>query len=163
QPIALAELEVAQHPAELPVDDKERHLGILGKAAASLGRHENRAAAGQRHHILDSVSGRAADPEVRSHTVEFSCLGLRPRSLFIGLSAMASCAPCSGRRRGAAAKAISIRRRVSASGVALDGPFPPKPPKMRWATYERLRAVDAALQEQWLFGAVGDLGRLHSR
>ena len=29
---------------------------------------------------------------------------------------------------------------------------------MRWATYKRLRAVDAALQEQWLLGAAGDLG-----
>jgi hypothetical protein len=57
-------------------------------------------------------------------------------------------------------KAITIRRRLGASGDALDGPFPPKPPKMRWATYKRLRAVDAALQEQWLFGAAGDLGRL---
>ena len=55
-------------------------------------------------------------------------------------------------------KALGIRRRVGASGDALDGPFPPKPTKMRWATYERLRAVDAALQEQWLLGAAGDLG-----
>src|SRR5215467_15123297 len=45
-------------------------------------------------------------------------------------------------------KALSIRRRVSASADTLRGPFPPKPPKMRWATYKRLRAVDAALQEQ---------------
>src|SRR5215471_12182222 len=56
-----------------------------------------------------------------------------------------------------------IRRRIGASGAGLDGPFPPKPPNMRWATYERLRAIDAALQEQWLFGAARDLGRLHSR
>jgi DNA-binding transcriptional LysR family regulator len=35
--------------------------------------------------------------------------------------------------------------------------------KMRWATYWRLRAVDAALDEQRLFGAAGDLGQLHSR
>src|SRR5262245_8212312 len=33
---------------------------------------------------------------------------------------------------------------------------------MRCATYDRLRAVDATLQEQWLFGAAGDFGRLHS-
>jgi hypothetical protein len=31
------------------------------------------------------------------------------------------------------------------SGDTLDGSFPPKPPKMRWATYRRLRTVD--LQE----------------
>jgi len=60
-------------------------------------------------------------------------------------------------------KALSVRRRLGAIGDALDGPFPPKPPKMRWATYRRLREVDAALQEQWLFGAAGDLRRLHSR
>jgi hypothetical protein len=41
-------------------------------------------------------------------------------------------------------KALSIRRRVGASYDALGGPFPPKPPKMRWATYKRLRAIDAA-------------------
>ena len=39
-------------------------------------------------------------------------------------------------------KALSIRRRLGAE--TLDGLFPPKPPNIRWATYERLRAVDAA-------------------
>ena len=43
-------------------------------------------------------------------------------------------------------KALSIRHRFGVSGVTLDGPFPPKPPKMRWATYRRLRAVDASMQ-----------------
>jgi hypothetical protein len=56
-------------------------------------------------------------------------------------------------------KALSIRRRVGASGDALDGPLAPKPPKMRWVTYERLRDVDAALQEQWLRGTAGVFGR----
>ena len=60
-------------------------------------------------------------------------------------------------------KASGIRRRVGASGDALDGPFPPKPPMMRWATYERLLAVDAALREQWVLGAAGGLRRFHSR
>ena len=60
-------------------------------------------------------------------------------------------------------KALSIRLRVGESGDALDEPFPPKPPKMRWATYERLRAVDAALREQWLLGAAEGLRRLHSK
>ena len=73
------------------------------------------------------------------------------------------CFPIGGIALAAQRKALNIRRRVSASGDTLDGPFPPKPPKMRWATYKRLRAVDATLQEQWLFGAAGDLGRLHSR
>ena len=60
-------------------------------------------------------------------------------------------------------KALSIRRRVGAGEDALDGPFPPKRPKMRWLTYERLRAVKAALQEQWLLGVTGGLGRFGRR
>jgi hypothetical protein len=56
-------------------------------------------------------------------------------------------------------KALSIRRRMGASGDTLDGPFPPKPPK----AYKRLRAVDAALQEQWLLVGAGDLGRLQGK
>jgi|SRR6516164_342030 len=60
-------------------------------------------------------------------------------------------------------KALSIRRRVGASSDALDGPFPAKPAKMRWRTYRHLQARDAALQERWLLGAAGDLGRFHSR
>jgi len=60
-------------------------------------------------------------------------------------------------------KALSIRRRIGANGAVLDLPFPSKPPKMRWATYKRLRAIDAALQDHWLLGVGGDLVRLHSR
>jgi len=60
-------------------------------------------------------------------------------------------------------KALAIRRRIGASSAVLDGPFPSKPPKMRWATYRRLRAVDAALLDRRLLGATGYLGRLHSR
>jgi len=60
-------------------------------------------------------------------------------------------------------KALSIRRRLGASSDALNGPFPPKPSKMRWVTYRRLRAVDAALQGQRFLGAAGDVARLHSR
>jgi len=60
-------------------------------------------------------------------------------------------------------KALNIRRRVGASDDTLDGPFPAKPGKMRWTTYKRLQARDAALQERWLLGAVGDMGRFHTR
>src|SRR5262249_14286489 len=74
------------------------------------------------------------------------------------------CFPIGGIALGRAQrKALSIRRRIGARGAALDGPVPAKPPKMRWATYKRLRAVDAALNDQWLLSAAGDLGRLHSR
>ena len=102
----------------------------------------------------------------------FACPGCgRPARVLYGVNSL-QCRRCRGLKYAsqseashwrAQRKAISIRRRVGASGDALDGPFPPKPPKMRWATYERLRAVDAALREQWLLGAAEDLGRLHSR
>jgi hypothetical protein len=98
----------------------------------------------------------------------FACPGCRrPARILYGINSL-RCRRCRGLTYAsqseashwrAQRKAISIRRRVGASGDALDGPFPPKPPKMRWATYRRLRAVDAALQEQWLLGAVGAIGR----
>jgi hypothetical protein len=47
-------------------------------------------------------------------------------------------------------RACNIRRRLGASGNSLDTAFPPKPRRMRWATYERLRAEDNALQQRWL-------------
>jgi hypothetical protein len=102
----------------------------------------------------------------------FACPGCRrPTRILYGVNSL-RCRRCRGLKYAsqseashwrAQRKALSIRRRMGASGAALDGPFPPEPPKMRRATYKRLRAVDAALQEQWLFGAAGDLGRLHSR
>ena len=47
------------------------------------------------------------------------------------------------------------------SPLALDGPFPPKASKdaLGNLTYERLRAIDAALREQWLLCAAGGLPR----
>jgi hypothetical protein len=57
----------------------------------------------------------------------------------------------------------NIRRRLGASGNAPDTPFPPKPRRMRWDTYERLRAEDAALQQRWLAGAMAAVDRLGSR
>src|SRR5262245_37013741 len=102
----------------------------------------------------------------------FSCPGCRrPARILYGVNSL-RCRRCQGLKYAsqseeshwrAQRKALSIRRRVGASGDALDGPFPAKPAKMRWATYKRLRAVDATLQEQWLIGAAGDLSRLHSR
>ena len=102
----------------------------------------------------------------------FACPGcLRPARILYGVNSL-QCRRCRGLKYASQSeaphwrvqrKALSIRRRVSASGDTLDGAFPPKPPKMRWSTYEHLRAVDAALQEQWLLCATGDLGRLHNR
>jgi hypothetical protein len=41
-------------------------------------------------------------------------------------------------------RARNIRRRLGTSGNGLDAPFPRKPPRMRWMTYDRLRFLDAA-------------------
>jgi hypothetical protein len=60
-------------------------------------------------------------------------------------------------------RAHNIRRRVGASVNALDTPFPPKPRRMRWTTYERLRADDAALQGRWLAGVMAAVGKFDSR
>jgi len=102
----------------------------------------------------------------------FACPGCRrPARILYGVNSL-RCRRCRGLKYAsqseashwrAQRRALSIRRRVGASGDALDGPFPPKPPKMRWATYRRLRAVDGALQEQWLHGTAGGLGRFHGR
>ena len=102
----------------------------------------------------------------------FACPGCRrPTRILYGVNSL-QCRRCRGLRYAsqseashwrAQRKALSIRRRLNASSNTVDGPFPRKPPKMRWTTYKRLRAVDPALQEQWLLGAAGDLGRLRSR
>src|SRR5262249_6391791 len=95
----------------------------------------------------------------------------RPARILYGINSL-RCRRCRGLKYAsqseashwrAQRKAISIRRRVGACGEALDGLFPPKPPKMRWATYERLRAADAALHEQRLPGAARDLGPAPTR
>lgn len=96
----------------------------------------------------------------------FACPGCRrPARILYGVNSL-RCRQCRGLTYAsqseashlrAQRKALNIRRRLGASGNTLNA-FPPKPPKMRWATYNRLRAVDAALEEQWLLGAVGGLG-----
>jgi hypothetical protein len=102
----------------------------------------------------------------------FACPGCRrPARILYGVHTL-RCRRCRGLKYAsqseashwrAQRKALSIRRRVGAGEDALAGPFPPKLPKMRWATYQRLRAVDAALQEQWLLGVAGGLGRFDRR
>ena len=102
----------------------------------------------------------------------FACPGCRrPARVLYGINSL-RCRRCRGLKYAsqseashwrAQRKTLSIRRRVGGSGDALDGPFPVKPARMRWATYNHLRTVDAALQEQWLLGAAGDLGRLRTR
>jgi hypothetical protein len=98
----------------------------------------------------------------------FACSGCRrPARVLYGVNTL-RCRQCRGLKYAsqselshwrAQRKALSIRRPVGASGDALYAPFPPKPPKMRWTTYKRLRAVDAALQDQGFLGSAGDLGR----
>jgi len=102
----------------------------------------------------------------------FACPGCRrPARILYGVHTL-RCRRCRGLKYAsqseashwrAQRKALSIRHRLGARGDALDGPFPPKPPRMRWVTYKRLRSVDAALQDRWLLGAAGDLGRLQGR
>jgi hypothetical protein len=102
----------------------------------------------------------------------FKCPGCRrPTRILYGINSL-RCRRCRGLKYAsqseasywrAQRKARNIRHRLGASGSSLDAPFPGKPKRMRWATYDRLRAVDAALQDQWLLGAARGLGRLHSR
>lgn len=60
-------------------------------------------------------------------------------------------------------RAQNIRRRLGARGNSLDVPFPPRPRRMRWTTYGRLRSLDAALQDRWLVGMMAAVGKLDSR
>src|SRR5262249_23961326 len=102
----------------------------------------------------------------------FACPGCRrPTRILYGINSL-RCRRCRGLKYAsqseashwrAQRKALSIRRRIGASGTALDGPVPAQPPKMRWATYKRLRAIDAALQDHWLLGVGGGLVRVHRR
>ena len=50
-----------------------------------------------------------------------------------------------------------IRQKVEERGgqewpFSLDGPFPPKPPRMHWRTYRRLKARDEELSGRWDVG-----------
>jgi hypothetical protein len=60
-------------------------------------------------------------------------------------------------------RALGIRQRLGARGNSLDAPSPPKPRRMRWKTYDRLRSLDAALQQRWLAGMMAAVGKLDSR
>jgi hypothetical protein len=60
-------------------------------------------------------------------------------------------------------RARNIRRRLGTSGDALDAPFPPKPRRMHWSTYKRLRSLDGALQDRWLVGMMAIVGKFDGR
>lgn len=59
-------------------------------------------------------------------------------------------------------KADAIRRRLGATDRTRDE-FPPKPPKMRWATYERLLTQHAVLIERWALGMQAAFGTMERR
>jgi hypothetical protein len=60
-------------------------------------------------------------------------------------------------------RAQNIRRRLGARGNSLDSSFPSKPHRMRWTTYERLRSLDAWLQDRWLVGMMAVVGKFDGR
>jgi hypothetical protein len=58
-------------------------------------------------------------------------------------------------------RAEKLRKRLDRAdpGSAFEGdPLPPKPPRMRWATYRRLEAQYEQLQSRWIGGALGRFG-----
>jgi hypothetical protein len=85
--------------------------------------------------------------------------GLRCRQCRrLGYASQSEAPPWRAQRR-----ACNIRRRLGARGNSLDAPFPPKPRRMRWKTYEALRSADAELQQRWLAGMMAAVGKLDSR
>jgi hypothetical protein len=58
-------------------------------------------------------------------------------------------------------RADKLRKRLGDRwGSAFDqDEFPPKPPRMRWATYQRLEAGYDDLQHRWVAGAMARFGR----
>jgi hypothetical protein len=61
-----------------------------------------------------------------------------------------------------------IRRHLEDRGgekwpFGLDDGFPPKPPRMHWRTYRRLKHLDSELAARWRIGMAGFLERLEHR
>jgi hypothetical protein len=109
---------------------------------------------------------------IGGHRKWFECPGCRrPCRVLYGSNSL-RCRLCRGLRYASQSEATpwraqrrarSIRGRLGTGRDALDAPFPPKPRRMRWTTYERLRAEDEALQQRWLAGAMAAAGRLGRR
>jgi DNA-directed RNA polymerase subunit RPC12/RpoP len=56
-------------------------------------------------------------------------------------------------------RADRLRKRVGGDRGAFDGEdFPPKPKRMRWATYRRLEERYEDLQARWIVGVMGRFG-----
>ncbi len=95
----------------------------------------------------------------------FECLNCRKRCRILYGGAYFRCRRCNGLRYDtqyeppfarAATRALKIRNRLGGKG-GIDDPFPQKPKRMRWATYERLRQEDERLQQLWAVGIMGTL------
>src|SRR5262249_33875310 len=169
--------QVGRHRPCPLIGVSRRHGGLLARIRSSrlgawhwrLRSQDVPSASGMRRHTLLELSTPTMFGGYRKW---FACPDCRrPARILYGVNSL-QCRRCRGLKYAsqseashwrAQRKALGIRRRLGASDDALDGPFPPKPPKMRWATYERLRAGDAALREQRLLGTAGGLRRFHSR
>jgi hypothetical protein len=78
-----------------------------------------------------------------------------------GLAYASQSEPADRRAMGRAEK-IAQRLHVMWGGATeADYEFPPKPPKMRWATYRRLEEQYDELQGRWAAGAMARLGLRH--
>lgn len=60
-------------------------------------------------------------------------------------------------------QAIAIRRKIAGPDANLLDGFPPKPPRMRWATYQRHAERDEQLAARWEVEMTRILGRLARR
>jgi hypothetical protein len=97
----------------------------------------------------------------------FQCLSCRRNCRILYGRAYFRCRRCQGLRyetqyeppfARAATRALKIRERLGSKG-GIDEAFPAKPKAMHWKTYNRLRAREEWLQQQWALGITGLLQR----
>jgi hypothetical protein len=101
----------------------------------------------------------------------FCCPGCRRRCRCLYGTNILRCRRCLGLKYAsqserprwrALRRAEAIRRSLGSTAYGIDPPFPEKPKRMRWRTYEALKRKDEALCSHFLAGAV-DLVRALKR